>query len=47
MNRQIAADIGIHGRTVKLHRTAIRNKVCVQSVVEPTQLWMEPFPKGQ
>ena len=47
LNKQIAADLGIHERTVKLHRTAITRKVGVQSVAELTQLWMEAFPKGQ
>ena len=47
LNKQIAADLGIHERTVKLHRTAITNKVGVQSVAELTQLWIEAFPKGQ
>ena len=47
LNKQIAADLGIHERTVKLHRTAITSKVGVQSVAELTQLWMEAFPKGQ
>jgi FixJ family two-component response regulator len=47
LNKQIAADLGIHERTVKLHRTAITNKVGVQSVAELAQLWMEAFPKGQ
>jgi FixJ family two-component response regulator len=47
LNKQIAWDLGIHERTVKLHRTAITNKVGVQSVAELTQLWMEAFPKGQ
>jgi FixJ family two-component response regulator len=47
LNKQIAGDLGIHERTVKLHRTAITNKVGVQSVAELTQLWMETFPKGQ
>jgi FixJ family two-component response regulator len=47
LNKQIAADLGIHERTVKLHRTAITNKVGVQSVAELTQLWLEAFPKGQ
>ena len=47
LNKQIAADLGIHERTVKLHRTAITNKVGVQSVAELTQLWMGAFPKGQ
>jgi FixJ family two-component response regulator len=46
LNKQIAADLGIHERTVKLHRTAITTKVGVQSVAELTQLWMEAFPKG-
>jgi FixJ family two-component response regulator len=46
LNKQIAWDLGIHERTVKLHRTAITNKVGVQSVAELTQLWMEAFPKG-
>jgi two-component system response regulator FixJ len=45
-NKQIAADLGIHERTVKLHRTAITTKVGVQSVAELSQLWMEAFPKG-
>ncbi len=47
LNKQIAGDLGIHERTVKLHRTAITSKVGVQSVAELTQLWMEAFPKGQ
>jgi FixJ family two-component response regulator len=47
LNKQIAADLGIHERTVKLHRTAITSKVGVQSVAELTQLWMAAFPKGQ
>jgi two-component system response regulator FixJ len=47
LNKQIAGDLGIHERTVKLHRTAITTKVGVQSVAELTQLWMEAFPKGQ
>ena len=47
LNKQIAGDLGIHERTVKLHRTAITNKVGVQSVAGLTQLWMEAFPKGQ
>jgi two-component system response regulator FixJ len=46
LNKQIAADLGIHERTVKLHRTAITTKVGVQSVAELSQLWMEAFPKG-
>jgi FixJ family two-component response regulator len=47
LNKQIAGDLGIHERTVKLHRTAITTKVGVQSVAELAQLWMETFPKGQ
>jgi len=47
LNKQIAWDLGIHERTVKLHRTAITSKVGVQSVAELTQLWMDAFPKGQ
>lgn len=47
LNKQIAAELGIHERTVKLHRTAITTKVGVQSVAELAQLWMETFPKGQ
>jgi FixJ family two-component response regulator len=31
MNKQIAADLGISERTVKLHRTAIKTKIGVQS----------------
>lgn len=41
LNKQIAADLGIHERTVKLHRTNITTKLGVQSVAELTQLWME------
>lgn len=47
LNKQIAADLGIHERTVKLHRTAITTKVGVQSVAELAELWMDAFPKGQ
>jgi FixJ family two-component response regulator len=47
LNKQIAGDLGIHERTVKLHRTAITTKVGVQSVAELTQLWVAAFPKGQ
>jgi two-component system, LuxR family, response regulator FixJ len=38
MNKQIAAELGIHERTVKLHRTAITNKLRVRSVAELTLL---------
>jgi FixJ family two-component response regulator len=40
-NKQIAWDLGIHERTVKLHRTAITTKLGVQSTVELTKLWIE------
>jgi FixJ family two-component response regulator len=36
MNKQIAAELGIHERTVKLHRTAITTKVGVaDSLIDP------------
>ncbi len=56
LNKQIAGDLGIHERTVKLHRTAITTKLAVQSVAELTRLTDEAgiftasaqtFPKGQ
>jgi FixJ family two-component response regulator len=56
LNKQIAADLGIHERTVKLHRTSITTKLGVQSVAELTRLTLEAgifeqsvttFPKGQ
>jgi FixJ family two-component response regulator len=56
LNKQIAWDLGIHERTVKLHRTAITMKLKVQSVAELTRLTQESgiflelvltFPKGQ
>jgi two-component system response regulator FixJ len=34
LNKQIAADLGIHERTVKLHRTAITTKLGVRSSAE-------------
>lgn len=34
MNKQIAADLGIHERTVKLHRTALTTKLGVRSAAE-------------
>ncbi len=40
LNKQIAADLGIHERTVKLHRTAITTKLAVPSVAELTTLWL-------
>jgi len=56
LNKQIAGDLGIHERTVKLHRTAITTKMGVQSVAELTRLTQEAglfaapeltFPKGR
>jgi FixJ family two-component response regulator len=56
LNKQIAGDLGIHERTVKLHRTAITTKLGVQSVAELTRLTDEAgiftasaptSPKGQ
>jgi two-component system response regulator FixJ len=38
MNKQIAASLGIHERTVKLHRSAITTKLRVRSVAELTTL---------
>ena len=38
LNKQIAADLGIHERTVKLHRTAITTKLRLPSVAELTVL---------
>lgn len=56
MNKQIAADLHICERTVKVHRTSITTKLCVSSVAELTRLVQEAgliqksagtFPKGQ
>jgi FixJ family two-component response regulator len=55
LNKQIAGDLEIHERTVKLHRTAITTKLRVQSVAELTRLTDEAglfpsaptFPYGQ
>lgn len=41
LNKQIAADLGIHERTVKLHRTHITTKLQVHSVAELTRLVQE------
>ena len=41
LNKQIAADLGIHERTVKLHRTAITTKLGVPSVAGLTRLTEE------
>jgi len=40
MNKEIASELGIHERTVKLHRTSITTKLGVHSVAELTRLWM-------
>jgi two-component system, LuxR family, response regulator FixJ len=48
MNKQIAAALGIHERTVKLHRTAITRKLGVQPVAQLAVLVSEaqlPEPK--
>ena len=41
LNKQIAADLNINERTVKLHRTSITRKLEVQSVAELTRLTEE------
>jgi FixJ family two-component response regulator len=41
MNKQIAADLGIHERTVKLHRTTITRKLGVPSVAKLATLVQE------
>ena len=41
LNKQIASDLGIHERTVKLHRTAITTKLGVPSTAELTRMWIE------
>lgn len=41
MNKQIAAELGIHERTVKLHRTAVTTKLKAPSVAELTHLVRE------
>ena len=41
LNKQIAADLSINERTVKLHRTSITRKMEVQSVAELTRLTQE------
>jgi two-component system, LuxR family, response regulator FixJ len=56
LNKQIASDLGIGERTVKLHRTAITTKLKLRSVAELTRLVQAAglfdeaqttFPKGQ
>ena len=46
LNKQIAADLNIHERTVKAHRAAITSKLGVHSVAEMTRLWMEAGKAG-
>ena len=41
LNKEIAAELGIHERTVKLHRTALTTKLGVQSVAQLTRLAQE------
>ncbi len=41
LNKQIADDLGIHERTVKLHRTAITSKLGMPSVAELTKFWLK------
>ena len=44
LNKQIADDLGICERTVKLHRTSITRKLGVQSVAELARLARKPAP---
>lgn len=44
LNKQIADELGIHERTVKLHRTSITSKLQVHSVAELTRLVLEADP---
>lgn len=41
LNKQIADDLGIAERTVKLHRTNITTKLGMPSVAELTKFWLE------
>ena len=41
LNKQIAADLGINERTVKLHRTSLTRRLQVQSVAELTRFAQE------
>ena len=49
LNKQIAYDLGINERTVKLHRTSFMSKLQVQSVTELTRFVQEAglFQNGQ
>jgi FixJ family two-component response regulator len=42
LNKQIAGDLGIHERTVKVHRKSIMTKLGVRSVAALTRLAQEP-----
>ncbi len=44
MNKEIADELAIHERTVKLHRTSITSKLQVHSVAELTRLALEAHP---
>lgn len=44
MNKEIAYELAIHERTVKLHRTSITSKLQVHSVAELTRLVLEADP---
>lgn len=44
MNKEIADELAIHERTVKLHRTSITSKLQVHSVAELTRLMLEADP---
>ncbi len=44
MNKEIAEELAIHERTVKLHRTSITSKLQVHSVAELTRLVLEANP---
>lgn len=44
MNKEIADELAIHERTVKLHRTSITSKLQVHSVAELTRLVLEAHP---
>jgi len=50
LNKQIAGDLGIHERTVKVHRKSIMTKLNVRSVAALTRLAQEagvpPPPPG-
>jgi len=49
LNKQIAADLGINERTVKLHRTAVTRKLGLHSVAELTRVTTEAglFPAAE